>query len=113
MPCFQRARICVWKLEMIDSRYSSSSGMGFSSAIFKCSSGRRMLINAVVKLVRGSRSMASNTGRKKGSNRRSRCTKEIDAFASQFRNADPVLAGGTGRLAFEFMAEIDQDSCGD
>jgi hypothetical protein len=53
---------------------------------------------------------ASNAGRKKGSKRRSRWTKEIEALASQFRNADPVLARGTGRLTFEFMAEIDQDS---
>jgi len=29
-------------------------------------------------------------------------------FASQLRNADPVFARGTGRLTFEFMAEIDQ-----
>jgi hypothetical protein len=45
---FPESRICVWKLEMIDWNTPSSSGMGFSSAIFKCSSGRRMLINAVV-----------------------------------------------------------------
>ena len=50
---------------MIESRYASSSGISFSSAIFKPSFGRFRLINAVVRLAIGSRSMASNAGRKK------------------------------------------------
>ena len=43
----------------------------FSSAIFKPSFGRARLIRAVTSRVSGSRSTASNAGRKKGSNRRS------------------------------------------
>ena len=62
-PGFQSPRICVVKLSMIDLRYSSSFGSGFSSAIFRPSSFRCMLINAVTRRAIGSRRVASNVGR--------------------------------------------------
>ena len=60
-----------------------------------------MLISAVVKRASGSRSTASKGGRKNGSKRRSRCTRAVDVPHSQFRNAEPVLAFGWGRLVLE------------
>ena len=55
----------------------------------------------VVKRASGPSSTASNAGRKKGSKRRSKCTKAVEALATQFKNADPVLGGGIGRLMLE------------
>src|ERR1039458_1017754 len=103
-PGFQSNRICFSKLAMIESRYAISPGSGFSSAIFKPSFGRFRLIKAVTRLAIGSRSTASNAGRKNGSNRRSTCTRAVDALASQFKNEEPVLAFGMGWSVFEFKA---------
>ena len=91
---------------MIESRYASSSGSSFSSAIFKPSFGRCILINAVVKFAIGSRSTASNAGRIHGSNRRSTCRRKVNVSLSQFKNAEPVSARGCGRLAFELETDI-------
>src|SRR6266853_2810760 len=52
----------------------------------------------------GSRSVASNAGLNHGSKRRSMCTILSDVFDSQFLNAEPVFAGGTGRLLLESIA---------
>jgi hypothetical protein len=90
---------------------ASSSGSGRSSAIFKPSSGRPMLISAVVKPARGSRSSRSNAGRKNGSNRRSRWTNRVDVSASQFRKAEPVFAGGCGRLALDPKSAMVEGPC--
>ena len=103
-PGFQRPRICAVKLAMIESRNSSSSGSGFSSAIFKPSSLRCLLINAVTSRAIGSRSMASNAGRIQGSMRRSICKRNIVVSLTQLRKREPVLARGIGRLTFEFTA---------
>src|SRR5208282_5978341 len=86
---------------MIESRYASSPGIGRSSAIFSPSFGLLVLIKAVVKRAMGSRRTASNAGRKSGSNRRSRCTKTVEVSLSQFKNAEPVLAFGAGRLILD------------
>src|SRR5664279_4847756 len=100
-PGFHNRRICLPKLSMMESTHASSSGIGRSSAIFKPSSWRCMLISAVVRLARGSRSRASKAGRKNGSNRRSRWTNAVEASLSKLRNAEPVLAFGWGRLVLE------------
>src|SRR4051812_34417372 len=103
-PGFHSRRICCSKLEMMESRNASSSGISFSSAIFKPSLGRRALINLVTKRAIGSRRTASNAGRKSGSTRRSRWSRKVEVSLSQSRNFEPVLARGNGRLAFEFNA---------
>jgi len=48
--------------------------------------------------------VASNAGLNHGSKRRSKCTILSDIFDSQFLNAEPVFAGGTGRLLLESIA---------
>src|SRR5215208_6353458 len=67
--------------------------------------GRRMLISAVATRAVASRNSASKSGRKNGSKRRSICSSRIDALLTKSRIADPVFAGGTGRLAFELVDE--------
>src|ERR1700693_1689093 len=89
---------------MIESRYASSLGSGFSSAIFKPSLGRCWLIHAVTRFAIGSRSRASKAGRKNGSKRRSTWTRLVDRFATKSRNAEPVLAFGIGRSGFGLKA---------
>ena len=68
---------------------------------------RLVLIRAVTNFAIGSRNSASKTGRKNGSNRRSKCTSAVDASAIQFKNAEPVLARGMGRSGFELKAVDD------
>ena len=70
-PGFHRPRICCVKLAMIESTNSSSPGSGVSSASASLSSARCRLISAVTRRASGSRSSASNAGRKNGSKRRS------------------------------------------
>jgi len=53
---------------------------------------------------RGSRSVALNIGRSQGSIRRSICRRNIVVLLAKFRNGEPVLARGFGRLTFEFTA---------
>src|SRR6478672_636287 len=105
-PGFQSPRICVVKLSMTEFRYSSSLGNGFSSASFNPSSLRFLFINAVTMSATGSRSVASNIGRSQGSIRRSICRRNIVVLLTQFRNHEPVLARGIGRLTFEFTADM-------
>ena len=47
---------------------------------------------------------ASNIGRSQGSIRRSICRRNIVVSLTKFRNREPVLARGIGRLTFEFTA---------
>ena len=101
-PGFQSSRICFSKLAMIDSRYASSSGIRLSSAIFKPSLGRFLLIKAVANRATGSRSNASNAGRTNGSNRRSRCKRTVNASFNRSKKNEPVLAFGAERLLLEF-----------
>src|SRR6476660_877059 len=89
---------------MTELRNSSSLGNSFSSAIFKPSSLRFLFINAVTMRATGSRNVASNIGRSHGSIRRSICRRNIVVSLAQFRNREPVLARGIGRLTFEFTA---------
>src|SRR5262245_28683883 len=89
---------------MTDLRYSSSLGNGFSSASFNPSSLRCLFIKAVTSRATGARSVASNAGRTQGSIRRSICRRNIVVSLTQFRNHEPVLARGIGRLTFEFTA---------
>src|SRR5262249_3614535 len=69
------------------------------------------LINAVVKRASGSRSTASNAGRKNGSNRRSKWSRSVEVSATKFRNFEPVLAGGNGRLGLELTVGIVPTDC--
>src|SRR3954468_24716373 len=89
---------------MIDCSQTSSSGIARSSAIARCSFGLLLLISAVTRRASGSRSTASNAGRTNGSIRRSTRTRSVDKSASRLSSADPVLAGGRGRLVFESTA---------
>jgi hypothetical protein len=59
---------------MIESRCASSSGSGISCASARCWLGRRRLISAWISHAVGSRSVASNAGRKNGSKRRCTCS---------------------------------------
>src|SRR5262249_41427625 len=108
----QSLRICLSKLEIIESRNIPSSGSSFSSAIFNPSFFRRLLIKSVVRAVSRSRSKASNAGRKKGSNRRSKCKRNVDVSLNQFKSIEPVLALGIGRLTFEFETDIGSNPVG-
>ncbi len=65
-PGFQSLRICFSKLAMIESRNASSSGSSFSSAIFKPSLGRFLLINRVSNRAIGSRRVASKRRAEEG-----------------------------------------------
>src|SRR6266403_1890644 len=109
-PGFQSPRICFSKVEMMESRYASSSGSDFSSAIFSPSFGRCRLIKAVIKFAIESRSTASNAGRTNGSNRRSTCRRRVNVSLSESKKTEPVLARGCGRLAFEFESDMDSGS---
>src|SRR5262245_33460137 len=70
-----------------------------------------MLINAVVRRASGSRSTVSKAGRKNGSNRRSKWSRSVEVSATKFRNFEPVLAGGNGRLVLELTVEIVPTDC--
>ena len=98
LPGFQSPLICALKVSMIDwVRLLRSAGIR-SSASFRPSFGRCQLINAVVRRASGSRSSASKGGRIQGSMRRWSCISRSDVSLIQLRSAEPVSAGGTGRL---------------
>src|ERR1017187_1883818 len=58
-------------------------------------------MSAVARFVRGSRRIASNSGRNNGSNLLSRCTRDIDASPNQFKSVEPVLVSGMGRSGLD------------